>query len=101
MLSCNQAPYLKMYKEYSSNFETSTERSREIREYTAISTALDVSIFKHFQSSMHQLTFLHLIQAVRNKCQQLTLETLLITPIQRLPRYNLLLEVHIFHVTIE
>ncbi|ELR18567.1 RhoGEF domain containing protein [Acanthamoeba castellanii str. Neff] len=65
------APYLKMYKDYSNNFETATETCQQIRENGLVTVVLDT---------------------VKPKCQNLTIEALLITPIQRLPRYNLLIQ---------
>lgn len=37
-----QAPYLKMYKDYSNNFETASETCQQLREHSAVAAALDV-----------------------------------------------------------
>ncbi|KAL6069310.1 guanine nucleotide exchange factor 9 [Balamuthia mandrillaris] len=65
-------PFMKMYKEYGNNFDRANEMCNKLREHGQIVAVLD---------------------ATKNRCQQLTLDALLITPIQRLPRYNLLLTV--------
>jgi len=65
------APYLKMYKDYGNNFESASETCQQIRENPTVNACLET---------------------VKGKCQSLTIEALLITPIQRLPRYNLLIE---------
>jgi len=65
------APYLKMYKEYGSNFDVSTTTATRMCEQRQINAVLE---------------------DVKGRCQQLTLEALLITPVQRLPRYSLLLK---------
>ena len=86
------APFLKMYTEYVKNFDTAMNTINSLytknSKFAAIVDEIHVS---RDRISKHCLDTDYILQALP-ECESLTLQHHMLTPIQRIPRYEMLLK---------
>lgn len=91
-----KAPFLKMYKDYENSYSQTLDNYTEMLKDPAFRSLVDVHPFLHGVSvdTGCILTRMHRFQQLDSdqRVQSWRLESIIIMPIQRIPRYKLLLE---------
>ena len=89
------APFLKMYTEYVKNFDTAMNTINTLyaknSKFAAIMEEIHVSVLIYFS---HEFLSLLCLQSMV-ECESLTLQHHMLSPIQRIPRYEMLLKDYI------